>query len=67
MAYSAKIETNWFGIRVDSRDIGVSYHELADAEGAASALAAHGYNRIEIIDRPSGRVVMHVSPSPAAA
>lgn len=45
------------GLRVDGRDIGISFGGIPDAEGAASQLVAHGYRQIEIFDRASGRII----------
>jgi len=56
-----------FGIRVDGRDVGISFPSIPDAEVGADRLFAHGYTKIEIFDRVSGGIVKHVSPSPAAA
>jgi len=61
------LESTRFGIRVDGRDVGITFSSAPDAEGGADRLFAHGYKKIEIFDRASGSVIKHVSPSPAAA
>jgi hypothetical protein len=55
------------GIRVDGRDVGISLESVCDAESAAAKLCAHGFGRIEIFDRASGRILRYVAPSPANA
>lgn len=67
MAPSPRPVNTAFGIRVDSRDVGISFPNAADAAAAAGGLSAHGYKKIEIFDRLSGRIVNHVSPNPASA
>jgi hypothetical protein len=56
-----------FGVRVDGRDTGISFPRVADARGGTHRLLAHGYQRVEIFDRESGRVIEHVIPHPTAA
>ena len=67
MATPSKQESARLGIRVDGRDVGITFSSAPDAEGGAGQLFAHGYQKIEIFDRASGSVIKHVSPSPAAA
>ena len=67
MALTARPVNEEFGIRVDSRDVGMCFANPNEAERAAATLIAHGYQRIEIFDRRTRRVVKHVSPSPTAA
>ena len=67
MASPAQQVNLGFGIRVDGRDVGISFPSIPDAEGGADRLFAHGYTKIEIFERVSGGTIKHVSPSPAAA
>jgi len=55
------------GLRVDGRDIGISFGGVPDAEGAASQLVAHGYRQIEIFDRASGRIISERRLAPPMA
>lgn len=67
VALASRPEGIGFGIRVEGRDTGITFPTLADAEGGANQLLAHGYAQIAIFDRVSGRVIDHVSPNPKTA
>jgi hypothetical protein len=57
-----KPENIVFGIRADGKVMNIGLPSVAEAERAASGLFQHGYKRVEIIDRVSGRVVKRLSP-----
>ena len=67
MALTPRPVNTGFGIRVDGRDTGISFPRVAEAEGGARQLFAHGYKRVEIFDRVSGNIVAHVIPNPTTA
>jgi hypothetical protein len=59
---SPKSENTLFCIRLDRRDLGISFPSVDEAEVVAGGLFVHGYKEIEIVDRFSGIVVKHVVP-----
>ncbi len=56
-----------FGLRIEGRDLGMSFATMLDAKESATKLACEGYGKIAIFERLSGRVVEHVSPNPSEA
>jgi hypothetical protein len=60
-----KSENTVFCIRLDHRDLGISFPSADEAEAVAGGLFVYGYKEIEIVDHFSGRVVKHVVPRPA--
>lgn len=61
------INMRGFGVCVDGRDTGISFPSVAEAQGGAHRLFAHGYRRVDIFDRVTGNVVEHVVPDPSVA
>lgn len=46
-----------FGIRIDGRDLGISFRSLADARVDGRLLSARGYRNVLIFDRVSCEIV----------
>ncbi len=67
MPLPAKFDKALFGVRANGHDVGISFPSAGAASDAAGSLVAHGYKSVDIFERATGRVVTHVSPSPAAA
>jgi hypothetical protein len=57
---SPKFKNSVFCIRLDERDLGISFTSADEAEAAARGLFQHGYKEIEIVDLFSGVVVRRV-------
>jgi hypothetical protein len=54
-------ESTVFRIRLDDRELGISFASVNEAEAAAHGLFQYGYKEIEIVDFVSGLVVRHVT------
>jgi hypothetical protein len=58
---SPKSKNTIFCIRLDDRELGMSFASADEAEVAAHGLFQYGYKKIEIVDLFSGLVVRHVT------
>jgi hypothetical protein len=56
-----KPENTVFGIRADGQDMPIGFPTVTEAEAAARGLFEKGYQRVEIIDCVSCRVVKRLT------